>query len=140
MRTGILCIFLFGASLGASPVGSIIGQVKDPSNALVLGAKLTLTNLATNEKLETVTDANGAFRFLQLPPAEYSVVAQAVRLSALRAATAASRTLPIGMDGETMSKTSLWLRLMDRATRPEMASLNAITEAPHSQTGDRVRA
>ena len=73
-----LVILSFAASLFASPTGSIAGSVKDPSGASISGAKLTLTNLATNAKIETVSDSNGAFQFLQLAPAEYSLIVEAV--------------------------------------------------------------
>ena len=66
----------FGGSLPASPVGSVAGTVKDPSGAFVPGVKVTLTNTSTNAKLETTTNANGEFQFLQLAPATYSLVAE----------------------------------------------------------------
>ena len=66
----------FGGSLLASPVGSVAGTVKDPSGALVPGVKVTLTNTSTNAKLETTTNANGEFQFLQLAPATYGLVAE----------------------------------------------------------------
>ena len=65
-----------GGSLLASPVGSVAGTVKDPSGAFVPGVKVTLTNTSTNAKLETTTNANGEFQFLQLGPATYSLVAE----------------------------------------------------------------
>ncbi|OLD80393.1 MAG: hypothetical protein AUF67_12280 [Acidobacteria bacterium 13_1_20CM_58_21] len=43
---------------------------------MVVGAKLTLTNVATNAKIEAVSDHNGAFQFLQLAPAVYSLVVE----------------------------------------------------------------
>src|SRR5690349_5888965 len=61
----------------SSPTGSIAGSVKDQSGALVSGAKLTLTNISTNAKLEEVSDANGSFQFLQLTPAVYSLQVEA---------------------------------------------------------------
>jgi len=67
-------VLLIAAAVSASPTGSIVGFVKDPSGSVVSGAKLTLTNAATNAKMEAVTDANGEFQFLQLAPAIYSLV------------------------------------------------------------------
>jgi len=63
--------------LSASPVGSIAGSVRDVSGAFVPGVKVTLTNTATNAKLETTTDANGEFQFPQLAPSTYSLVVEA---------------------------------------------------------------
>jgi len=69
---------LLGAGwLSASPVGSVGGSVKDASGALVAGVKVSLTNTSTNAKLETTTNPNGEFQFVQLAPATYSLVAEA---------------------------------------------------------------
>src|SRR5438477_4606915 len=69
---------LFGAGwLWASLTGSLTGFVKDPSGAFIVGAQITLTNAATNAQLITLTGANGAYLFPQLPPATYSLVAEA---------------------------------------------------------------
>ena len=70
---GLLC----AGWLSASPVGSVSGSVKDASGALVAGVKVSLTNTSTNAKLETTTNPNGEFQFVQLAPATYSLVAEA---------------------------------------------------------------
>src|SRR5229473_2500631 len=72
----VLVVLSFATAVFASPTGSIVGTVKDPSGASISGAELTLTNLATNDKTEAVSDINGNFQFLQLAPAEYSLVVQ----------------------------------------------------------------
>jgi hypothetical protein len=73
---GALVLLLITATVSASPTGSIAGSVKDPTGGAISGAKLTLTNLATNAKMEAVSDANGNFQFLQLAPAEYGLVVE----------------------------------------------------------------
>ena len=60
-----LLVLLIAAAVSASPTGSIVGTVKDPSGAAITGAKLTLTNRSTNAKMEAVSDNNGGFQFLQ---------------------------------------------------------------------------
>lgn len=76
----IFSVFLlvFAPLLSASPTGSISGFVKDQSGAVVSGAKLTLINMSTNAKEETVSDSTGAFQFLQLAPALYTLHVEAV--------------------------------------------------------------
>jgi len=69
-------LFLFVPVLFASPVGSIAGSVKDSSSAVVAGAKLTLTNTATNARVVATSNANGEFQFQQLNPATYTLVAE----------------------------------------------------------------
>src|SRR2546422_6140536 len=64
-------------SLLASPTGSISGLVKDPTGAVVPGAKVTVTDTATNAQQTTVSNANGEFQFLQLSPSTYSLVVEA---------------------------------------------------------------
>src|ERR1700686_2531116 len=71
-----LLVLSFATAVLASPTGSIVGTVKDASGASVSGAQLMLTSLATNSKMEGVSDSNGNFQFLQLAPAEYSLVVE----------------------------------------------------------------
>src|SRR5436190_9303676 len=75
----LLCVFalMFAPSVSASPTGSIAGMVKDPTGAVISSAKLTLVNIATNAKVEATSDGNGAFQFLQLAPAVYSLTVEA---------------------------------------------------------------
>ena len=68
---------MFAPSVSASPTGSIAGMVKDPTGAVISSAKLTLVNIATNAKVEATSDGNGAFQFLQLAPAVYSLTVEA---------------------------------------------------------------
>src|SRR5579859_496718 len=74
----ILALCGWGAfTIYGSPVGSVSGTVKDASGAVVPSVKLTLTSTTTNAKLITTTGPGGDFQLLNLPPATYSVVAEA---------------------------------------------------------------
>ncbi len=64
-------------SSGLSGTARITGVVKDPTQAVLPGAQVTLTNLQTKAKLMTVTDSLGAFAFSSLPPGAYTVEAEA---------------------------------------------------------------
>src|SRR5437667_4296849 len=77
-KGSFLCIlFVICAGwLMASPTGSIMGFVKDPTGALIPGVKITLTNAATNAQLSTLSNENGRFEFPQLAPARYSLVVE----------------------------------------------------------------
>jgi len=68
---------MFAPAVSASPTGSIAGSVKDQTGAMVSGAKLTLTNISTNAKMEAISDGNGGFQFLQLAPAAYTLRVEA---------------------------------------------------------------
>jgi hypothetical protein len=53
--------------------GSIVGNVSDPSGAIIPGAKVIVTNVGTNEKRESLTDAAGDYRIVNLVPAIYKL-------------------------------------------------------------------
>lgn len=55
---------------------SLNGDVVDPSGGAVPGARVTVTNKATGLSYSVVTDGQGHFAVLQLPPATYSVTVE----------------------------------------------------------------
>jgi hypothetical protein len=55
---------------------TISGRVADASGAMVPGASLTTTNLATNQKRTVATDYDGRYRF-PLQPGDYSLLVEA---------------------------------------------------------------
>src|ERR1700722_17482748 len=57
----------------ADVTGSILGVVHDPSQAVVKGAQVTVTNTQTNLSQQTVTASDGSYRFLALPVGSYKV-------------------------------------------------------------------
>ncbi|MFL6414695.1 MAG: carboxypeptidase regulatory-like domain-containing protein, partial [Bryobacteraceae bacterium] len=59
---------------GQTLYGAIVGNVTDPTSAVVPGAKVTITNTATNQVLETQTNADGTYSFPSLPAGTYEVV------------------------------------------------------------------
>ena len=67
----VLCVPCYGQTLG-----TISGEVKDGSGALLPGASITVVNKATNATRTTVTNSAGLFDFPALPPGAYSVTAE----------------------------------------------------------------
>jgi len=57
--------------LAQNPTGAINGTVTDPSNAVIPGASIATTNLATGASRNLVTGHLGTFRFDNLPPGDY---------------------------------------------------------------------
>jgi Carboxypeptidase regulatory-like domain len=49
------------------------GAVRDSSGKPVIGATIVLRTLATDQKFEKISDAQGVFRFLELPPGDYEL-------------------------------------------------------------------
>ena len=66
-------LLLLPSMLLADVTGSILGVVRDPSSAVVKGAKVRVTNTETNFSQETVTADDGSYRFLALPVGHYTV-------------------------------------------------------------------
>ena len=69
--------FAFAAMLRADVTGSIYGFVRDKSQAVVAGAKVTATNVETNLVKDTVSGPDGEYRLLALPAGTYKVEATA---------------------------------------------------------------
>src|SRR6266478_5343744 len=78
LSISIVLIMLAGADvLRADVTGSILGVVRDRSNAVVSGAKVVAINGQTNFKQETVSGADGSFRILALPAGTYKLTVTA---------------------------------------------------------------
>ena len=56
---------------------SVTGVVRDSSGSTVVAAKLSLVNLDTSVKRETVTNSAGNYAFLSITPGNYSLEATA---------------------------------------------------------------
>ncbi len=73
---GVLCVTLMlgvGSSFGQVNTAKLSGQVTDPQGLAVRGAKLTVTNLATDAERTATSDEEGRYSFLNLVPGEYKV-------------------------------------------------------------------
>ncbi len=73
-----IAAFVFLLAFAATSIAQIAttslrGVVKDPSGAVVPGAKITLTNGATGQVLSATSNAAGEYSFTQLPPAGYTI-------------------------------------------------------------------
>src|SRR5215831_19858204 len=68
-----LASVLLCAPAYAQTLGTITGEVKDSTGAVVPGVTVTVTNKATNATRTTITNAVGLFDFPALPPGNYSV-------------------------------------------------------------------
>lgn len=80
-----LCVLVFtlsatvaGATVAAAQTldGTLRGEVTDPSGAIVGGATVTATNVATNVSRVTTTTESGAFNFPNMLPGTYTVTVE----------------------------------------------------------------
>ena len=72
---GVVCLLLSGepSAKGQILYGSLVGNVKDPSNAAIGGAKVVLTNKQTNQSREVEANAEGAFSVPTLQSGTYTL-------------------------------------------------------------------
>jgi len=74
---GILSLAVTDRSYGQDTNASLSGTVVDPSNAIVPGANLTLTNEATAYQQKATSNSAGEYTFRNLTPGKYDIFASA---------------------------------------------------------------
>src|SRR4051794_6470384 len=72
-RLASSAVFLCAAVLAQTERGTISGSVSDPTGALVPGAKVTVTNTATNVASTLASNEAGGYVVPNLPPGTYPV-------------------------------------------------------------------
>ncbi len=73
MIVAILFFLLHTMPQAQMSSGDIKGIVTDSSNSVIVGAKVTVTNLETGVTRTVTSDSTGAYRFFVLPPANYEL-------------------------------------------------------------------
>jgi hypothetical protein len=110
-----LALCLAAASASAQIAAAIQGRVADPSAASVAGARVELTQLATNIRTVTTTSSAGDYSFPQLVPGAYRIAASApgfntfIRASisvSVGATTTVDLTLPLATGADTVTVTA----------------------------------
>ena len=90
LRLGLVFLFVlvmngnFANVAAQSFRGAIRGEITDAHGLPVPGAKVTARNLGTSETREVTADAEGQYRFVELPAGEYEVSAVAPGLQEAR--------------------------------------------------------
>ncbi|MCS7024317.1 MAG: carboxypeptidase-like regulatory domain-containing protein [Bryobacteraceae bacterium] len=75
--TFFFIIFFVSVSSAQESRGSIAGKVLDPQGAVIAGASVRVTNLATNETRRTTTNETGYYEVNFLEPSQYSIAVEA---------------------------------------------------------------
>lgn len=68
-----IILSLFSFTYGQTETGRIQGTVSDSTGAVLPGASVSATNLATNRKITVQTNDNGEYSILALPPGRYQI-------------------------------------------------------------------
>ncbi len=115
-----MCAMLLGASAAVAQTitGSVRGTVTDPSGAVVSGADVTATNVATGVATHTVSDHSGLYNIQFLPIGSYTVTATAPGFSTASAG-------PFGLQIDQIAKISLKLRVGNASTTVNVSGENA---------------
>jgi len=70
----LMCTGLFISQMAAqTPTGAVEGNISDPSNAIVAGATVTLTENATARSVTATTNDEGFYSFRSLQPGIYNI-------------------------------------------------------------------
>src|SRR5215471_416550 len=73
-----VCVGIMLPTIGSAQqnYGTILGTITDKTGAVVPGAKITVTNTATQVNRETATDKEGFFQAISLPVGTYTVTVE----------------------------------------------------------------
>jgi hypothetical protein len=118
--SAVCALLLAATAFGQSERGTISGAIQDASGAMVPGAKVTITNIATNVGTAIQTNETGGYVAPNLPPGDYSVRVEKegfrsalITQLTLNAASSvrADITLEIGQATQTVEVTADAVRL-----------------------------
>src|SRR6185369_8701866 len=77
MKKLLLLASLCAIAYAQSDTASLSGAVTDPGTASIVGARITLRNVATRNARQTLTDIQGLYRFSLLIPGVYEIAIDA---------------------------------------------------------------
>src|ERR1700678_1736030 len=106
----VLCIsalflFLSGLSFSQeSPTGSLVGTITDPQRAVVLGAKITVSDMAGGVKATGQSGEGGHFTLANLAPGNYKV---SIEKTGFKTALFANITITVGKTFELPAQLEL---------------------------------
>lgn len=108
-QTIIFMLLLSLAVFGQTNRGAISGTVTDSTGAAIPGAKVTVTNLGTNQSITINTSDDGAFSATSLEPVKYSVLVEAANFKTsvipeVKVDTATTQTVNVVMDAGNITE------------------------------------
>ncbi len=105
-----LCGLLSSPLLAQTSTGTLTGEVNDSNKAVVIGARVRVTNLATNLTQEVLTTSAGVFSISALQPGSYRVTVESqgfktASLSPVEVLTASTASVTIALEIGQASET-----------------------------------
>src|SRR5690349_2484039 len=100
-KSAIICgalILLGPTAFSQARIGSVQGVVKDPGGALVPNATITVTQPVTGYRQTTQTDAQGAFKLVNLPFNTYKVRAEATGFQPAEESIDLESNIPVNLE------------------------------------------
>src|SRR3984885_14062772 len=79
----VLVLVMAGASWAQVNTVNLSGTVMDPQSLAVKGAKITIKNPGTGLEREVISDANGHYEIVGLPPGSYTLTVEAAGFATL---------------------------------------------------------
>src|SRR5690242_3048661 len=80
----LLVLFTFPSTVEAQVLyGSIVGDVTDPSGAVVAGATIRIVNIGTGFSAQAVTNESGSYTLQDVPAGTYDLIVTASGFSSL---------------------------------------------------------
>ena len=77
IRIALFAVLTLAApAIAQSTFGSILGSVKDPAGAAMVGVKVSVTSEANAAAKEVLTDPSGSYEVTHLNPGPYTVAAE----------------------------------------------------------------
>ena len=119
--------------------GSILGMVSDPSSAVVSGADVTITNLATGQIIRLTTNSSGAFNSGALIPGDYKTQISSKGFNSAEVLTTVlvgntatvNMTLPIGQENQVVEVQGSAVRVnLEQATVQGVLNAQQIENLP----------
>jgi hypothetical protein len=106
----LICVGGATAKAQTSGLGTVGGTVTDPTGALVVGAKVSVTNVSTNVTENSVTNSSGYFEVDGLVPGKYKITVsdpgfESLQREGITLDAAAIANVPLQLHTGTVSQT-----------------------------------
>src|SRR5215469_600899 len=98
--------------------GSLSGVIRDPTGAVVTGAKLTLVNSALKTQYQTTSDARGFYSFPVLPVGDYELTVEATGF-------ARQKQAPVAIDSDSAVTVNVALKVAEQTATIEVTAAGA---------------